>query len=249
MIQINKPIESPECLTIEGAELTRLDREKFNLNPAVFLSGAESFTIKNTYKKTPVKTALRTAQHDKCAYCEKDLREEAAHVDHFRPKGAVSENNTKVYPGYYWLAYRWENLYLSCLACNSSYKKDFFPLVEPINRLRSHDGQLSDEEPMFINPGEENPRDHIGFRLDAPVHFSEKGKVTIEILKLDTRVKLIKARLEKLQILKLFRDVVELSMVNAQELDEFKQYLAEAVLPSSEFSSMAQDYLNDFVAP
>jgi uncharacterized protein (TIGR02646 family) len=253
MIFIDKSIvATPEDLSTETH--TQANREQYDSNSATF-----ALTLHNTYKTPKVKLALRKTQGadengigGKCAYCEKDLREEAAHVDHFRPAGAIMEGITKIHPGYYWLAYTWENLYLSCLACNSSFKRDFFPLIDPAKRARSHHDEISNEEPLLIDPSKENPRDHIRFNLDMPEPYlnSEKGKITIEIFKLDNekkRLNLIKARLKFLNILRSFRRVIEFSIVAPEEIEEYKQFLIESIQPSSEYSSMAKDYLDEFL--
>src|SRR5262245_45289492 len=70
--------------------------------------------------------------HGKCAYCEAKivLDQHNGDVEHYRPKGAVTDENDKVievedghggkrpHGGYYWLVYSWENLLTSCIACN-----------------------------------------------------------------------------------------------------------------------------------
>ena len=262
MIFIDKSIvATPDDLLNETH--TKANCDLFDLNPIPFNSNTTKFVLYDTYKTDEVKTALRITQggdengiSGKCAYCEKDLREEAAHVDHFRPQKSVINNNGKrIYPGYYWLAYQWENLYMSCLACNSSYKKDFFPLVMEENRARSHHDSIDDEEPLLIDPGKEgdDPRNHIRFRFDFPESHldSEKGKKTIEILKLDDEKKrpnLIKDRLKVLNRLITIRRIIENALLLPEELEICKQILLDAVEPSAEYSSMAKDFLDEFLA-
>jgi hypothetical protein len=62
----------------------------------------------------------------KCAYCEQKIySDQHGDLDHFRPKGAVADENyepvmiavdgeVKDHPGYYWLCYNWKNLLPSC---------------------------------------------------------------------------------------------------------------------------------------
>jgi len=261
MIFIDKTIvATPDHLLNETH--TQANCDLFDLNPAPFNSGDDEFVLHNTYKTSAVKRSLRITQGadengigGKCAYCEKDLREEAAHVDHFRPEGAIVNNDgTRIYPGYYWLAYEWGNLYMSCLACNSSYKKDFFPLVVEENRARSHHDDIDNEEALLIDPGKEgdDPRNHIRFRLDLPEAYldSEKGKKTIDILKLDNEKKrpnLIKDRLKVLNRLIMIREVVEEGLMPPEKLEKYKEFLFQAVEPSSEYSSMAKDFLDEFI--
>src|SRR4051794_2986460 len=59
---------------------------------------------------------LNDVFNEKCSYCESLVI--TAHVDHFRPKlGAINLDNKKAPDHYWWLAYEWENLYLSCPEC------------------------------------------------------------------------------------------------------------------------------------
>ena len=69
--------------------------------------------------------------YGKCAYCESRIAEnQPGDIEHFRPKNAVKDiNNQNVeinrghgnepHPGYYWLAYSWQNLLPACRDCNS----------------------------------------------------------------------------------------------------------------------------------
>src|SRR4051812_1734670 len=55
----------------------------------------------------------------KCAYCESPLgMEVAGGSDHFRPIRSVAEHPD--HPGYYWLAYDWDNLLPACGMCLSN---------------------------------------------------------------------------------------------------------------------------------
>jgi uncharacterized protein (TIGR02646 family) len=103
------------------------------------------------YKLDDIKTSLKTIYNSKCAYCETSL--EQLHVDHYRPKRG----------GYYWLAYSWDNLLLSCPTCNRKKGNDF-PIaasskvvydenrdtLDQINTLSARYDDL--EKPMLINP-------------------------------------------------------------------------------------------------
>ena len=65
-------------------------------------------------------TALRDAfsaySNDKCWYIECKNLGADDDIDHFRPKSGVREDPT--HPGYYWLAFEWTNLRLSCHRAN-----------------------------------------------------------------------------------------------------------------------------------
>ncbi len=130
-----------------------------------------------------------------------------------------------------------------------------FPLVDSTERDASglsHHYDISKEDPLFVNPGVDKPREHILFRRDAPYHISEKGRVTIKEIKLDSQRSIIKARLEKIDLLDKARRVIESSKKHPEDTDlaalaqEFREYLDAAILPSAALSSMAQDYLKDY---
>ena len=205
------------------------------------------------YGHETVRTALRKAQHRKCCYCEGRFDAFASFdVEHYRPKGAVrqDEKSQRQLPGYYWLAYSWENLYLCCPICNSSGKKDLFPLADQTARARSHHDDIARESPLLIDPGgAEDPREHIRFRKGRAVALTEAGRKTIEVLGLN-REPLREARLEHLQQLVRLQDVVRLRAdgtvpADIEERNNARDRLARAPLPSAIFSAMAADFLRE----
>src|SRR5436190_9992909 len=137
MIRVHKPAQPPAILLARAQDETdSLCRERGQ--------GRDEFNFnKDLYGHREVKDALRQAQHDKCAFCESYLSHVAyGDVEHFRPKAALRQNRedplTK--PAYYWLAYCWSNLYFSCQLCNQRFKRNWFPLSNPSQRVRSHRG-------------------------------------------------------------------------------------------------------------
>jgi hypothetical protein len=86
--------------------------------------------------------------HNRCAYCEAPLTGFFGDAEHHRPKGRVSETNEEgmsiakrailqvgdeqievEHPGYFWLAYNWQNLIPSCQWCNQGGGKvDQYPI-------------------------------------------------------------------------------------------------------------------------
>ena len=119
MIRVTKPLR-PDALRV-GADCTRADCAAYDENAVAYSTGKIKFKFDdNVYGHRAVKTALREAQHRKCCYCEGQVEAFAPFdVEHYRPKGAVrqDENSQRQFPGYYWLAYSWENLYLCCPIC------------------------------------------------------------------------------------------------------------------------------------
>ena len=108
---------------------------------------------KNCYKVGSVQKRLNKIYHLKCAYCEKKLLDAPKHIEHYRPKDV-----------YYWLAYSWDNLLLSCGNCNSAKGKRF----KTINKKLKYDNELYSsihnlisyydmlEVPLIINPEQED---------------------------------------------------------------------------------------------
>ena len=73
------------------------------------------------YGHDEVRKALEALFGRKCAYCEISIARMDWDIEHFRPKGRIAEREED-HPGYYWLAYTWENLFPSCTWCNQHRK-------------------------------------------------------------------------------------------------------------------------------
>jgi uncharacterized protein (TIGR02646 family) len=250
MIQIIKdPSDCPAILTNKGKEQTRKDCRAFKRAPNKYLSGDKEFQDFKYYSRPSVKKALMKSHANKCCYCEQWRRQSELAVEHFRPRTAVKQTKAgdRIYPGYFWLAYAWDNLYLSCAECNGRFKSCYFPLIDPKKRARSCEDNVLNERPLLIDPGVDKPRKHIYFRMDKVCSKTNKGKRTIEFIQLDEE-NLRKAREKKIVILQSLLDLIQLSEEKDDEQwkeksDRARQQLAEAVLPTAEFSSMAQDFL------
>jgi len=76
-----------------------------------------------------LKQILIDLNNEKCMYCEGQyLAGSHDDAEHYRPKGEVTEwdeagevRRKVVHPGYYWLAYEWQNILLACTKCNSAH--------------------------------------------------------------------------------------------------------------------------------
>ncbi len=150
---------------------------------------------------------LKNVFDDKCAYCETSLPRSSYQAEHFRPKGGVShrvagrkgmirptiqdeDGRPAGHPGYFWLAYHWENLFPSCEYCNTANgKKEQFPVAlthVAVRRLtpadipaliRKETASLSRpgvyylqpedldalEQPLLLNPYLDDPCQHLSF--------------------------------------------------------------------------------------
>ena len=144
----------------------------------------------NIYGHEEVKSTLQKLQKGICCYCESRYDITGyADVEHFRPKkGWKQDKDDKELhkPGYYWLAYKWDNLLYSCNKCNRTYKKNFFPLKDPNKRFKPATLNISQEKPLLINPYEEqHPENHLDF--DGPFIKSktDEGAYSIAYYGLD----------------------------------------------------------------
>jgi len=108
---------------------------------------------------TKLKSSLRALSHNKCWYCESwETRSDTA-VDHYRPKNAVLEDPS--HPGYWWLAFQYENYRYSCKYCNERRKDAVtgitggkgaaFPLNDEAKRV-FNEGPVKREEPLLLDP-------------------------------------------------------------------------------------------------
>ncbi len=139
-----------------------------------------------------VKSVLWRQQLESCCYCERNPLESSFYdVEHFRPKARVDrKDGSSPQPGYWWLAWTWENLLFSCAICNRSAKNDAFPLEPGSVPLAPHHAPPGQELPSLIDPYEEDPVDLIQFVFDGahwqPIgrNGSSRGQRTVEILKL-----------------------------------------------------------------
>ena len=236
MIKIEKPTEPPKTLIEKGAVANRE-------NCAAYDSGQREFKFREgIYRARSVKDALLRAQYGKCCYCESEVRSISyGDVEHYRPKGAVKQAEN--HPGYYWLAYDWNNLLFSCEVCNRSHKGTLFPLKNPDDRARSHHDNIDAEQPLFVNPAIEDPRRHIRFQGESPVPRTKVGRKTIEGIGL-RREDLEEERREWLQILKTMRDLIETAEDPTNpNIKAAQEFLAASICPNAKYSSMAQDFL------
>lgn len=137
---------------------------------------------KDIYKADDVRAQLMNDQGRKCAYCECRVRTAYNDVEHYRPKAA-----------YFWLGHTWQNLLYACNECNRTYKKHHFPLRNEATRnLEHHD--ISQEDPLIVNPVEEEPSLHIKFKEHVAVFLSDKGEETIKLFQLNARKELVEDR-------------------------------------------------------
>lgn len=135
------------------------------------------------YKTQDIKDRLKSI-HPTCCFC--GFRDQGCHVEHYRPKAK-----------YYWLAYSWDNLLLSCPICNQAKKAKFKINGEPVlpkldNDVSSINNMSDDydaqEKPCLINPEKVTEDELAAFLYSPNGHVSSEHprvKYTIEVCDLD----------------------------------------------------------------
>ena len=242
---------SPPAGLAAGIALTAANCAAFDADPAAHRAGTKKFAFKKAvYGSSVVKSALKDMQHHKCCFCEARFAANyRGDVEHYRPKGAVRERGRKLLPGYFWLAYEWNNLFYACADCNQYQKLNHFPLMNSAMRATDHHRTLGAEEPLLLDPGgPEDPRAHIQFRRDVPTWSSAKGEQTIKTLKLD-REELNLSRRTHLKALESLVNIVRFMSGDSrpevlQLVHDARAGIAAAKQPSAVFSAASQDFLS-----
>ena len=255
MISIKKP-NAPEILVTKGQEAKARLCEAYLKDQGEYIRGKKTFDFsQNIYASVDVKTILKSTQHRKCAFCESIFDHTGyGDVEHFRPKAGYkqSHKNKLQRPGYYWLAYDWDNLFISCQLCNQQYKKNLFPLKSPRSRAKSHLHELTKETPLLIHPARMDIEDFIGFDQEyaSAIDNCVEGVTTIEVFGLN-RPALVENRRESLTRLKDLVDLrAELRETLARQsapalherLRSIEGLLKSRIEPQAEYSAMSKAY-------
>lgn len=193
MVKVNKEREDiPDSLKVDEISVQRnparttQERRLELLQLQKYPDVGASSRYDRRYKLSDIKVSLNRVYHGKCAFCETSL--ELLAVEHFRPKRG----------GYYWLAYSWDNLLLSCPICNTS-KSNSFPIDGERVSLKKEDDIFQKihslsraydviEKPLLIDPETVDPilLDAICFdRNGRMFSLDRRVQTTIDICKLD----------------------------------------------------------------
>lgn len=165
--------------------------------------------FENLWGDKKIKVAFSRKQHRKCGYCECSVQPDAdgGDIDHYRPKAAISKLDAdpatwgqevdghnsrdphhsrqakRLYRGYYWLAYDWDNYVFTCGTCNRKWKGSLFPIRGGHGQAPT-EASCAAEFPLLLNPyGEDDPTLHLTFTDTgqiAPHNGSEMGRETIK---------------------------------------------------------------------
>jgi hypothetical protein len=205
-----------------NADVTALDASWFDDTAAVLASlpdPPKSSDFKPLWSN--IKQLYIDLQNSKCCFCEKPLEGMIEQdVEHFRPKAEVkpwivpaklaNEGIAVQQPtdgssegGYSQLAYHPFNYAMSCKTCNSTLKKNLFPIEGPRDSGSVDPSKMKSEKALLIYPIgdlDSDPEDLIEFRGLSPVPKKASGygrrraMVTIDIFRLDRRRDLMKQR-------------------------------------------------------
>ena len=250
MIRVDRPRAAPKHLRTRAAQKTRA------LCKAV-ASGNHDVEVDRAVLKK-VKPALKAAQHGKCCYCESKVR--SADVEHFRPVKSTrqsAQKSPRKKPGYYWLAYDWQNLLWACRDCNEYFKNDRFPLQNPAARARSHKDDLSAEKPLLIDPATEDPAQHLRFHAEEVLaltpqgRVSRKGRTTVAVLGLSEPniTALRQDHYAKMSCINAAYQALRASGTDPNVEDQLAQLLRDWAKDSAEFAAMARAALTAWGIP
>jgi uncharacterized protein (TIGR02646 family) len=251
MIRITKKALSPvpAILSSKGIAATAVLIKRFEEGERHF--GSEDFDSA-IYNHKEVKESLIAIQDYKCCFCESKIGHiSSGDVGHFRPKaGWVQDSEPLNRPGYYWLAYDWDNLFLCCEKCNRHHKRNLFPLSSPTERASSHLSDITKEDPLFIHPVNDNPENFIAFKEDVP--FAKDGNVrgdkTITKLGLDREL----LNEQRRQTLNKVRDIYEIVkdfpdevLTKVKARAKLINYYQLSLKDETEYASMLRCFFRD----
>ncbi|MQW33440.1 hypothetical protein [Sinorhizobium meliloti] len=128
------------------------------------LGGADASDFDEVWRD--LKQRLMGLLHDKCWFCESPVTRSDNAVDHFRPKGRVSDA-TQPHTGYRWLTFASANFRFACTFCNSRRvdvengtaggKADRFPLLDENARVYEVDPAALDFDDLMATVRAERP--------------------------------------------------------------------------------------------
>jgi uncharacterized protein (TIGR02646 family) len=142
--------------------------------------------------------------HRKCWYSEAKESVSSYHVDHFRPKGRVTELDGSNRTGYWWLAFDWRNYRISGELLNVK-KRDQFPLRDGHAAEPFDENSLKLEASMLLDPRTEGDASLLSFNEGGEASKAEgideedklRVEITIDILGLNKRRCLVENRADK----------------------------------------------------
>lgn len=211
-------------------------------------------------------------QFSKCCFCEKPLEGRIEQdVEHFRPKAKVqpwkvpphlaAEGVTVQQPadgssedGYSQLAYEPFNYAMACKTCNSTLKKNLFPIEGTRDSAGTDPAHMDSERALFVFPIgtiDSDPEQLIEFDALSPVPRNKSGfgrrraLVTIEVFRLNDSVlrrPLFKHRAYLLRLLFLELEG-EASATTAATRQKHRIAIANLTSPEAPFTNCMKSFV------
>lgn len=219
------------------------------------------------------------AQYGRCGYCEGQvLGLQYGDVEHIQPKAEVhtlvdepedwgkevpwsssvegrKRKSNVIKPGYWWLAYSWDNYLLSCQICNQQWKANFYP-VKGVHKV----SPTQTCTPLLLSPFDKHFQAQMHFtygRLGEIRALTDEGKATIATCGLDrpslrlARYKIARATHEHLD--EIARDVTERDVLRVLEYiahdgAEYSPYCGMVRVIFFQRTEMQWDDLYDLIA-
>lgn len=240
--------KAPDVLTQKSSRSGKTETEEamehYEKWPQLKEGERKSFDFKS-YGHEEVRETLMEMFNGKCAYCESLLATHPMEVEHWRPKSAVFNEDTKklMKPGYYWLGAAWDNLLASCIDCNRARnhrsrvtgektklgKANRFPVEDESKRTRKP-GEEDKEKPLLFNPCVDRPERCLEFiiskegivirpKVDDASESYEKARFSIEVYGLN-RHELAQARKQVLDPIEMSIETITGFMEHLDAVDD-----------------------------
>lgn len=113
-----------------------------------------------------LKAHLMALSYNKCWYTESINAAAHCHVDHFRPKKEVVDEDGVTTSGYWWLAFDWLNYRFAGPSPNIR-KKSYFHVVA--NRAHDYGDVCENEDILFLDPIDINDPDELAYTNEGLV--------------------------------------------------------------------------------
>ncbi len=248
MISVKKDFNTPPT------ELNT-DKRTARIKDALLLKNSHKFDSSVYRDGTINELESEDLYHNKCAYCQTDTTAGAPmQVEHYRPKSGVAKDKT--HEGYYWLAYEWSNLLLSCSKCNNR-KRTQFPIegtrimvakigtdgLPETDYLLADSSVYKSEKALLLNPELDEVEKHFVFLPNGEMKaLSKQGQKTIEVCDLNRNDLVIK----RLSLVNKYFDRVQLIMKDflSDKIDKktFKYSLNSFLTEIAALQNRVNDY-------
>lgn len=188
MIRVERPVAPPilSSEAMRGASQEAMAWAKRVARPTKQAAVEHVFHPSEEVLGADVLEHLMQLFRSKCAFCEAPGDRKVLKVAWYRPPGSATDlDGASSAPHYAWLAYAWENLYLTCSRCDLARGRRF-----PCRRARGAVGapvaHLASEEPVLLDPCGDDPDEHLVFDESGSVSGeTERGRGSILMLDLN----------------------------------------------------------------